>query len=109
MKIKYKSISILVGGSFYPYWSEYENKSSQDILTESIKESRSDLLNKVVEELDTVFSLIQRDANTGDIIGYQFGCSYNPEHDGKSDVEWMVEIKQKVSAELFKRENAAKK
>lgn len=35
-----------------------------------------------------------------DLIGYEFGCNYSPTYGGKSEIEWLVEIKQKMESRV---------
>ncbi len=93
---KYPALKSLLAGSFYQCWEEFDGRPASEIVKEAVSSfSRSDSL-KAIEELNEIFSHIESLVEFDRIIGRQIGCNYSPKYYGISDVEWLVELKQKL-------------
>lgn len=96
---KYKGMRWLLSGPFYQCWAEFEECTAEEILQESINEAKDFEVDKALDELEQIFNKVDKTEVMIDLIGYGFNCSYAPSADGKSDIEWLVEIKQKLMAQ----------
>lgn len=94
--VGYPVLKNLLAGSFYQCWAEYDERSAQQIVDDVIAETRPKEIQEAINELDKIFDVIKNSAPLGNLIGHEIGCNYDPEYDGISDVEWLVELKQKL-------------
>lgn len=93
---KYSGLHTLLAGSFYQCWDEYDDRSPDEILDNAIAHLADSEIENALQDLKEIFKLISLQIDFNHIIGTIAGCNYDPNFDGVSDVEWLVEMKRKL-------------
>jgi hypothetical protein len=94
--MKYPNLTALLAGSFYECWADFDDRAPDEIVKDSLGEASLTELQGAIEELDNVFELIKKQTELVKLIGSEIGCNYDPEYDGLSCVEWLVDLKKKI-------------
>ncbi|WP_308367232.1 MULTISPECIES: contact-dependent growth inhibition system immunity protein [unclassified Microbulbifer] len=94
MNKKYPALFNLLAGSFYQCWYEYDHRSSDEILYDSISQSTDEEIFLALKEVEKIISSAGSDADFGKILGRDIGCNYNPSDDGLSNLDWLLKVKR---------------
>lgn len=93
---EYKGLHNLLAGSFYQCWDEYDDRSPSEIVDGAISDLNQSEIEEAIDDLLSIFNLISSNTNFEYILGHSAGCSYDPNYDGITDVEWLVALKNKL-------------
>lgn len=100
MDNKYQNLENLLSGTFYQCWADYDDRSADEKIDEVINLSKETELMGAIDELNQMFEEIGIKNNLEKLILWGIGCEYDSKSDGKSNIEWLVEIKQKIQSHL---------
>ncbi|MCV2886695.1 hypothetical protein OE749_18570 [Aestuariibacter sp. AA17] len=93
-------MSLLLAGSFYQCWAEIDGRPPEEIVDEAISELRREQLNDVLVDIKKIFNLIEGVIDFDEIFGNEIGCNYSPVYDGKTYIEWLIELQLKLRENL---------
>lgn len=103
-KKKYPNIANMLDVVFYDYWDEeYENADANIVLSNWLKSERVEELQKIEKELQDFLKEADVLSKSLDIFTKWSYCQYDPEYDGLTRIEWLVDIKRIVTSELYLR------
>lgn len=96
IKQNYNGLRNMLAGSFYQCWSEFDERNPDKIVDDIISGLKPQDIEDALADIHSILLYVEDRVNFVEILGEKAGCEYDPQYDGMSNVEWIIELKRKL-------------